>query len=78
MTTGKISSGPPNSYRSDQVLAEYQGAEDDGFGLPDPISYTAWNSDLAAIGDTRYARFRITFRPGTGNPDVDEIELPFN
>lgn len=61
-----------------QVKVVFQGADDDGNGSPDMATLTAWYDDLSLVPQKQYVRFRVYFRPGSGSPSVEEIELLFN
>jgi len=61
-----------------QVRVLFQGADDNGAGSPDPLTYTRWFDDLSSLPQSQYVRFKVLFRPGAAVPSVDQIELLFN
>ena len=60
-----------------QVTVYYEGAEDDGAGMPDLNTLTGWVDDVSQLGNPRYLRFKIVFTIGTDTPTLDRIDLPF-
>jgi hypothetical protein len=63
-----------------ETVVEYQGAHDDGTGLPDAATYTTWTQDITDLDGFQMLRFRVRFTAnlGTGiGPALEEIVIPY-
>jgi hypothetical protein len=63
-----------------ETLVEFQGAHDDGSGVPDLTTQTAWTTDITELDGFQHVRFQAGFKANlaTGiGPKLEDVVIPY-